>query len=173
MAGKDYSSAIVKDIFRMFAEGIGYVRMTKILRERNILNPQAYFNQNDPDYYKNSNYWREPFDWHATAIRAILNNRVYLGQVLFGRTKNKGFFDKTRIAVPEDEWIIVEGTHEPLVSQELWDTVHQAMKARHSAQRLCRPGRTQNAHSHEGQKQKNDLERSKRTLARWTSAWLN
>ena len=38
--------------------------------------------------------------------------------------------DKTRVAVPEEDWIIVEGTHEPLVSQELWDTVHQAMKAR-------------------------------------------
>ena len=121
---------VVKDIFHMFAEGIGYVRMTKILRERNILNPQAYFNQNNPDYYKNSDYWREPFDWHATSIRAILNNRVYLGQVVFGRTKTKGFFDKTRIAVPEEDWIIVENTHEALVSQELWDTVHQAMKAR-------------------------------------------
>ncbi len=49
---------------------------------------------------------------------------------MFGRTKTKGFFDKTRVAVPEEDWIIVEGTHEPLVSQELWDTVHQAMKAR-------------------------------------------
>ena len=121
---------VVKDIFRMFAEGIGYVRMTKILRDRNILNPQAYFNQNNPDYYKNSDYWRKPFDWHATSIRSILNNRVYLGQVVFGRTKTKGFFDKTRVNVPEEDWIIVEGTHEPLVSQELWDTVHQLMKGR-------------------------------------------
>lgn len=121
---------VVKDIFRMFAEGIGYVRMTKNLRERNILNPQAYFNQNNPDYYKNSDYWREPFDWHVTSIRAILNNPVYLGQVVFGRSKTKGFFDKTRIAVPEKEWIVVPNTHEPLVSQELWDTVHQIMKGR-------------------------------------------
>ena len=35
---------VVKDIFRMFADGIGYVRMTKILRERNILNPNSFFN---------------------------------------------------------------------------------------------------------------------------------
>ncbi len=121
---------VVKDIFRMFADGVGYVRMTKILRDRNVLNPQAYFNQNNPDFYKNSDYWRKPFDWHATSIRAILNNPVYLGQVTFGRTKTKGFFDKTRIPVPEEDWIVVKGTHEPLVSQELWDTVHQIMKGR-------------------------------------------
>ena len=73
------AAEVVKEIFRMFADGIGYVRMTKILRERNILNPQAYFNQNNPDYYKHSDYWRKPFDWHATSVRAILNNPVYLG----------------------------------------------------------------------------------------------
>jgi DNA invertase Pin-like site-specific DNA recombinase len=39
---------IVREIFQMFADGIGYVRMTKILRERKILNPIAYFNQNNP-----------------------------------------------------------------------------------------------------------------------------
>ena len=124
------AAEVVKEIFRMFADGIGYVRMTKILRERNILNPQAYFNQNNPDYYKHSDYWRKPFDWHATSVRAILNNPVYLGKLTFGKTKTKGFFDKRRVAAEESDWIVVEHTHEPLVSQELWDTVHQMMKAR-------------------------------------------
>ena len=124
------AAGVVKEIFRMFADGIGYVRMTKILRERNILNPQAYFNQNNPDYYKHSDYWRKPFDWHATSVRAILNNPVYLGKLTFGKTKTKGFFDKRRVATEESDWIVVEHTHEPLVSQELWDTVHQMMKAR-------------------------------------------
>lgn len=124
------AAEVVKEIFRMFADGIGYVRMTKILRERNILNPQAYFNQNNPDYYKRSDYWRKPFDWHATSVRAILNNPVYLGKLTFGKTKTKGFFDKRRVPAEESDWIVVEHTHEPLVSQELWDTVHQMMKAR-------------------------------------------
>ena len=124
------AAEVVKEIFRMFADGIGYVRMTKILRERNILNPQAYFNQNNPDYYKHSYYWRKPFDWHATSVRAILNNPVYLGKLTFGKTKTKGFFDKRRVPTEESDWIVVEHTHEPLVSQELWDTVHQMMKAR-------------------------------------------
>ena len=121
---------VVRDIFQMFADGIGYVRMTKILRERGVLNPQAYFNQNNPDYYKHSDYWRKPFDWHATSIRAILNNPVYLGKVVFGRSKTKGFFDKRRVEAAEEEWVVAENTHEPLITQELWDTVHQMMKAR-------------------------------------------
>ena len=121
---------VVRDIFQMFADGIGYVRMTKILRERGVLNPQAYFNQNNPDYYKNSDCWRKPFDWTATSIRAILSNPVYLGKVVFGRSKTKGFFDKRRVEAAEEEWVVAENTHEPLITQELWDTVHQMMKAR-------------------------------------------
>ena len=121
---------VVRDIFQMFADGVGYVRMTKILRERGVLNPQAYFNRNNPDFYKNSDYWRKPYDWHATSIRAILNNEVYLGCIVFGKRKVKGFFDKTRVAAPEEDWIITPDTHEPLITQELWDTVHQMMKAK-------------------------------------------
>lgn len=120
---------VVRDIFRMFADGIGYVRMTKILREKGILNPQAYFNQNNPNYYK-SDYWRKPFDWHASSIRTILENPVYLGKVVFGRSKTKGFFDKRRVETDESEWIVVDNTHEALVTQELWDTVHQMMRAK-------------------------------------------
>ncbi|WP_368236527.1 recombinase family protein [Anaerotruncus rubiinfantis] len=123
------AAEIVRQIFGLFAEGVGYVRMTKILRERQILNPQAYFNQNNPDYHK-SDYWRQPFDWHATSVRSILNNPVYLGKVVFERSKTKGFFDKSIVAVPEQDWIVVDDAHEPLVTQEVWDTVHQLMKAR-------------------------------------------
>ena len=120
---------VVQQIFQLFAEGIGYVRITKILREKRILNPQAYFNQNNPDYFQ-SEYWRKPFDWHATSVRSIMNNPVYLGKVVFGRRKTKGFFDKSIVDVPEQDWIVVEDTHEPIITQEVWDTVHQIMKSR-------------------------------------------
>jgi len=120
---------VVQTIFQLFADGVGYVRMTKILRERKILNPMAYFNQNNPDYFK-SDYWRKPFDWHATSVRSILMNQAYIGNVVFGKTKVKGLFDKKRIPAPQEEWIIVENMHERIISRELWDTVQQLMKSR-------------------------------------------
>ena len=113
--------------------------MTKILREENILNPQAYFNQNNPDYYK-SDYWRQPFDWHATSVRTILNNPVYLGKTVFGRTKTKGLYQKDRVHTDEDEWIVVEGTHEAIITQDAWDVAHKMMTNR---RRECNNGRIQ------------------------------
>ena len=119
----------VRYIFKMFCDGIGYVRMTKILREEKIINPQAYFNRNNPDYYK-TDYWRQDFDWHATSIRAILNNPIYLGQTVFGRTKRKGSQKKKTIHTDESEWIVVENTHEPIITKETWDLAHDIMKNR-------------------------------------------
>lgn len=123
------AAEIVKNIFKRFCDGIGYVRMTKILREKKVLNPQAYFNKNNPDYYK-SDYWRQDFDWHATSVRTILDNPVYLGQTTFGRTKVKGRTKKKKVAVDESEWIVVENTHEPIVDRETWNLVHDIMKNR-------------------------------------------
>ena len=44
---------------------------------------------------------------------------MYLGKVVFGRSKTKGFFDKRRVETDESEWIVVDNTHEALVTQEL------------------------------------------------------
>ena len=123
------AAEVVQMIFRLFADGIGYGKMTKILRERKILNPQAYFNRNHPDYYE-SDYWRQDFDWHASTIRSILNNPVYLGKAVFGRTRTKGFFDKRREETPEKDWIVYNNAHQAIISEELWNTVHQMMKAK-------------------------------------------
>lgn len=133
------AASVVRSIFKMFCDGIGYVRMTKILREKKILNPQAYFNKNNPDYYK-SDYWRQNFDWHATSIRVILNNPVYLGQTTFGRTKVKGKTKKKKVATEESEWIVVENTHDPIIDKATWNLAHDIMKNR---RRETKSGETQ------------------------------
>jgi len=121
------AAEVVKLIFDMFSQGYGYGKITKFLREKKFLNPIAYFNKNNPDYFK-SDYWRQDFDWHVTSIRMILKNPVYLGHTVFGRTENKSFYDKTRVDKPESEWIISENMHEPLVSKDTWDIVQKLME---------------------------------------------
>ena len=120
----------VRRIFRLAAQGVGYNRMTKIFREEKLLTPIAYFNQHNPDYYK-SDYWRKDFDWHVTSIRVILDNEVYLGKLVYGKQKNKSMKSKEKVKCPRDEWIVVENCHEPIISQELWDTVHKILAAKH------------------------------------------
>lgn len=124
------AAQVVKRIFRLASEGVGYNKMAKIFREEKVLTPIAYFNLNNPDYFK-SDYWRKEFDWHVTSIRAILNNEVYLGKLVYGKQRNKSMKSKEKVRNPKDEWIVVENCHEPIITQELWNKVHKILNAKH------------------------------------------
>ena len=123
------AAEIVRRIFTMAAQGIGYNKTTKIFREERVLTPIAYFNLHNPDYFK-SDYWRKEFDWHVTSIRVILENEVYLGKLIYGKQRCKSMKSKEKIKVPREEWIIVENCHEPIISQELWDDAHRMMSTK-------------------------------------------
>ena len=124
------AAQVVKRIFRLASEGVGYNKMAKIFREEKVLTPIVYFNLNNPDYFK-SDYWRKEFDWHVTSIRAILNNEVYLGKLVYGKQRNKSMKSKEKVRNPKEDWIVVENCHEPIITQELWDTVHKILNAKH------------------------------------------
>lgn len=124
------AAQVVKRIFRLASEGVGYNKMAKIFREEKVLTPIAYFNLNNPDYFK-SDYWRKEFDWYVTSIRAILNNEVYLGKLVYGKQRNKSMKSKEKVRNPKEDWIVVENCHEPIITQELWDTVHKILNAKH------------------------------------------
>lgn len=124
------AAQVVKRIFRLASEGVGYNKMAKIFREEKVLTPIAYFNLNNPDYFK-SDYWRKEFDWHVTSIRAILNNEVYLGKLVYSKQRNKSMKSKEKVRNPKEDWIVVENCHEPIITQELWDTVHKILNAKH------------------------------------------
>ena len=124
------AAQVVKSIFRLASEGVGYNKMAKIFREEKVLTPIAYFNLNNPDYFT-SDYWRKEFDWHVTSIRAILNNEVYLGKLVYGKQRNKSMKSKEKVRNPKEDWIVVENCHEPIITQELWDTVHKILNAKH------------------------------------------
>lgn len=119
----------VRYIFKLCSEGNGYNRITKILRKEGMLNPIAYFNKNNPDYYK-ADYWRKPFDWHITSIRCILANMAYLGHAVFGKQRVKIMSTNKKVKVPQEDWIVTNNTHESLVSQETWDLVQSMLKSR-------------------------------------------
>ena len=125
----DEAAKTVRYIFKLCSEGNGYNRITKILRQENYLNPIAYFNQKNPEYYK-AEYWRKPFDWHITSIRWILNNMAYLGHTVYGKQRVKIMSTSKKVNIPKEDWLITHNTHEALVSQETWDLVHSMLKSR-------------------------------------------
>lgn len=63
---------------------------------------------------------RENHAWSGTAVRALLNNRFYLGEMAYGKSVRKSVGSKEGIAVPKNEWKVITDHHEPLVTPEVF-----------------------------------------------------
>lgn len=113
----DAAADIVCRIFDMAENGWGYFKIAKTLQAEGIPNPQSYADGTHDTR------------WHITSVQKILQNPVYCGDLVQGRRGNRTMHGK-QIQKPEDEWIIVGNTHEPLVDREQWDTVQKQLKSR-------------------------------------------
>ena len=60
-------------------------------------------------------------EWTVPAVRCILKNEAYIGNVVQGKTKKRSYRSKEITQIPSDEWVRVEGMHEPLITREAWD----------------------------------------------------
>ena len=64
--------------------------------------------------------------WSGHFVRLILDNPVYCGKIAYGRRtreKVKGTKDEYHL-VNTDDYILEEGKHEGIISEELWNKVH-------------------------------------------------
>lgn len=61
--------------------------------------------------------------WDKSAVRTVLNNRFYLGEMVYGKSKRKYVGSKAGIAVPKEEWKVIRDHHEPLVTMEDYEKV--------------------------------------------------
>ena len=55
---------------------------------------------------------------------------MYTGTMIQGRRKKASYKSKVLIALPEDQWYRVEGTHEPIIDQKTFIAVQQSLSLR-------------------------------------------
>ena len=61
--------------------------------------------------------------WSANAVRNILNNRFYLGEMAYGKTVRRSVGSQSGIAVPREDWKVIRNHHEALISEEIYERV--------------------------------------------------
>ncbi|MCM1410168.1 MAG: recombinase family protein [Lachnospiraceae bacterium] len=119
------AAEVVRYIFELRSQGYGYCSIVKILNEKGIKSPSAY--RYEKGIVKNERM--QGILWKIYAIEDMLRDEVYLGNMVRGKTHSAMYRGEKRHRVPRSEWTIVEGTHEPIISKELFDAV-QAINER-------------------------------------------
>ena len=128
----DEHAPIVQRMFRMALEGETCFHIAKALESEQIPTPRAYL-MDEYGKYKANERVNHPYAWAKTTVYQILSNPIYLGKLVSQRYKTKSFKDKRIVQRPEEEWITVENTHEPLVDQATFDTVQARIQIKQPA----------------------------------------
>lgn len=117
------TAPIVKHLFELLAEGntLHYVATT--MNAKGIPSPGRLLYERGiatTDHFKNSK-------WYMQTVRRILQDEIYLGWMVSGKFRSTyhSTGKKGSQPVPREEWIITKGTHEPIVTEELFNKVQE------------------------------------------------
>ena len=116
------AAQIVRDVFRMCLEGKGNETIARILQEREVLVPMAYWQSKGLDRGGKKTQ-PNPFKWSKSTIAKMLAQQEYCGDVINFKTYSKSFKNKARIPNPEENWAIFKGVHEPIIDRETFELV--------------------------------------------------
>ena len=128
------AAAVVKRIFEMRASGLSPHKIADILNAEGVLNPSRYCLERYGVVGRRENMGL----WSFCGVNSILQNPTYLGHMVQQRDgtvsykKRDGtvsYKNHKRYIKDESEWVIVRNTHEPIISQELWDKVREVEKS--------------------------------------------
>ena len=115
------ASYIVKRIFELYSEGIGFQRIATILDKEKVSPPSKYMNMQ---------HQRET--WNPKSIRAILVNETYIGNTVQNKCTSISYKIKKKRKKNPAEYIRVEDTHEAIISKELFYKVQDIIKSKKS-----------------------------------------
>ena len=117
---------IVVEIFELRAKGIGFETICRILNEKGYPSPGRL--RYERGIITNNNKKGSELPWNRHVLKDLLVNVVYIGNLAQGRSSQCLYKGEKYHWTKEADWDVVEGTHEPIISMELWNTVQEINK---------------------------------------------
>lgn len=111
------AAAYVRRIFEMRASGISPNRIAQTFNDESILPPADYKEAK----FGIPNTRKSHHLWSSAVVKQIVTNPIYLGHLVQQKTKKISYKNKKIVKNDPEDMVWVYGTHEPIVTQELWD----------------------------------------------------
>lgn len=126
------AASVVRLIYELALMGRGTVFIAAELKQRGICKPAAYkYQKGDTRFARYGCVAADKVcDWCPTTIRNILTNRVYIGDLVAHKTEVTSYKTITKKSIPLTEQILVENTHEAIISKEEFYRVRE-LSGRH------------------------------------------
>jgi DNA invertase Pin-like site-specific DNA recombinase len=120
------AAGVVRQIYTMFLDGMSKHGITQRLNAQGVISPAEYKRRNGVKYVGKSTGF-DPL-WTAPGVDGILRNQVYTGDMVQGRHRKKSYKIHVVEKVAQEEWFIVENTHEAIISREVYGRAQEILK---------------------------------------------
>ncbi len=120
------ASKVVRQMFQWAAAGCAINAIVLKLNEAECLPPSLYKESINEFPDKVQHYRLSAGHWSTWSVRKILYSQVYVGDLVQGKSK---IIDHQQVKASEDEYTIVQNTHEAIISRELFEQAHQWLDA--------------------------------------------
>ena len=120
------AAEVVKQIFSMFVSGMTDRAIVNHLNDHGVMCPSLY-KQSQGLKYHCPNGQAKPM-WSTITVSNMLKNPVYVGDMAQGRNRVKSYKIHKIEPVPEEEWIVVQNTHEPIIDRETFAKAKDLLK---------------------------------------------
>ena len=117
------TAPVICQIFQWRSEGVSYMGINRRLNEAGIPSPGQY--RLEHGIVTNNNRKKRPVLWNKHMIMEILKNVVYIGHLAQKKGSQCLYAGIPYHITSEDEWVIAENTHEPIISKELFEAVQK------------------------------------------------
>ena len=120
---------VIRRVFELTNQRYSKTEICRLFNEEGILTPlQSMSKRQKSDNKKAST---RGLQWTSDMIRKILNDKNYIGCMVYGKTKIPDPGTGKEIPVPKSAWKVIEGHHEPVISRETFEKA-QALQIRHT-----------------------------------------
>lgn len=116
----------VRLIYRLFLGGLSIYNIALKFNRLGIPNPTAY--RTEKGLKSTAKLTHHNPDWSARTIRRILTNEMYIGNMVQGTCRKINHKVNKCVSVPRDQYIVIEGTHEPIIDKKTFDEVQMRFK---------------------------------------------
>lgn len=124
----DDAAEVVRRIFNMYNSGKGKLSIAKILNDERIPCPSEYKKLKGLNY-KNAHRLNYTSYWTYSTIARLLENEMYVGSMVQNKSIRKMIRGRAT-KLEEAQWIVVKGTHEPIIDKEVWDVTQELLTKR-------------------------------------------
>lgn len=123
----EYAADIVRDIFKWKLEGVSPQDIADSLNKLGVLSPMEYKRSLGMKFTTSFKTNTKAL-WSAGTVIRILKNPIYTGVLVQGKETTPSYKVHKRITKDESEWIVIEDSHEAIISKIDFNSVQKILK---------------------------------------------